>query len=199
MAEPANGVATASEITTIILTLLSALGALASALAAWRAASATRRSADATQKAAEATQRAAEATRIASEAQLVERFISEYFDPGMAEALRVLRRWKSVYGEEFEFKWRQLLDQSETSAQEADRARRYVKGYFLKADRLRDSGLIGDVALVNVASVDGINILFDVVEPMEFALNQSYDRAAFDRLRQKVGRYGSGQLLPAIP
>jgi len=84
-------------------------------------------------------------------------------------------------------------------AHEVDQARRHVKFYFLKALRLYDAGFVTQRFLKEVAAVDGVNILYDIVEPLEYAINPAYSKSKFDRLRKICGRAGTGRLIRPIP
>lgn len=169
---------TATEYITLISAAVSAVGAMIAAVASWLSARATTR---------------------AAEAQL---FSSQYSDYGQAEmltALRVLRMWRADNGEEFAKKWKSGLDAHDSSSSDADIARRHVKFYFFRALRTYEAGFISKKFLKEIGNVDGINILFDIVEPLEAQLNAKYDKASFDKLRRICGRARTGELLPPVP
>jgi hypothetical protein len=166
------------NIITLVLITVSALGALGAAIAAWKSARETRR---------------------AAEGQLFSDFYVEYGTPEMLRSLRILRNWKANNGNEFEIAWKKKLDEDDEDAHKVDRARRHVKFYFLRALRLYESGYVSIEFLKGVCAVDGINILYDIVEPLEFALNPAFDRSKFNRLRQFCGRAGTGRLIPPVP
>lgn len=163
---------------TLVLTSLSALGALGAAVAAWRSARATTR---------------------AAEAQLFSAHYAAYGEPEMLRSLRVLRQWKSDNGDEFEVKWKKSLDANEDSAHEVDQARRKVKFYFFQALRLYEAGYVSKKFLKEVAAVDGVNILYDIVEPLEYALNPRFDSSRFEKLRKLCGRSRTGRLIAPVP
>lgn len=162
----------------LILTALSAVGALGAAVAAWLSARATTR---------------------AAEAQLFSNHYAIYGTPEMLRSLRILRLWKSENGDEFEVKWKKALDAGEVKAHEVDQARRQVKFYFFRALRLREAGYVSERFLQELAAVDGVNILYDIVEPLEYALNASYDRSGFEKLRHLCGRARTGRLIAPVP
>lgn len=164
--------------TALILTVLSAIGAVGAALAAWRS---------------------AHQTRLASEGQLFSTIYAEYGLPEMLIALRLLRNWKAERGDEFEIKWKKALDAGDESAHEVDRARRHVKSYFMRALRLHEAGYVSKRFLREVCAVDGINILYDIVERLEYALNPAYDRSTFESLRKICGRAGTKDLIAPVP
>lgn len=161
-----------------MLTAVTALGAVVAAIGAW--------------KSARATQKAAEG-------QLISAFLNEYGTPEMLRYLRQLRNWESKHGHEFEEKWRKALEAADNEALEVDQARRYVKSYFLKALRLYESRYVTKRFLKQVASVDGINIMYDIVEPLEYSLNPVYEKERFDKLRNLCSRSGTKRLIRPIP
>ena len=166
------------ETIAIVLAMISALGALGAAIGAWLS---------------------ARATRSAAEAQLFSRFMEEYGTPQMLTALRTLRNWKAKQGDEFEEKYRKALGEADPNVHKVEQARRLVKFYFLKALRLYEAGFVTQRFLKEVAAVDGVNILYDIVEPLEYALNPAYNKSKFERLRKICGRAGTGRLIRPIP
>lgn len=168
---------TLNEIT-LTLTAMSAFGALGAAVAAWLSARATTR---------------------ATEAQLFSSHFAVYGTPEMLRSLRILRLWKSDNGEEFEVKWKIALDAGEAKAHDVDQARRQVKFYFFRALRLHEAGYVSKRFLKELAAVDGVNILYDIVEPLEYALNASYDRSSFEKLRRLCDRTRTGLLIAPVP
>jgi hypothetical protein len=117
----------------------------------------------------------------------------------MLHSLRILRNWKASAGSEFEIAWKKRLDGGDQEAYEVDRARRQVKFYFLRALRLYESGYVSERFLQEICAVDGINILYDIVEPLEFALNPAFDKSKFDSLYKLCGRAGTKRLIPPVP
>lgn len=160
----------------VVLTFVSAFGALGAAIGAWLS---------------------ARSTRSATEAQLLFQLLREYAKPDMLRALRTLRNWKAEQGDEE--KWRKALENADPKAQEVDLARRCVSHYFLDALKLYESDYVIKRFLRVVGSKDGINILYDIVEPLEYALNPAYDKSKFDKLRQICGRAGTSRLIRPIP
>lgn len=138
-------------------------------------------------------------TRKVAEAQLLLNFLEDYSTPEMLGALRLLRNWKAQAGDEFEEKWRKKIEANESMAHEVDQARRKVKGHFFNALRLHEAGYVGKQFLLEVASVDGLNILYDIVEPLEYALNPAYDSSRFERIMKICGRPRTGKLIRPIP
>lgn len=163
---------------TLVLAAVSALGAFGAAIGALLS---------------------ARSTLSATEAQLFSRFMEEYSAPQMLTALRKLRNWEAKHGTKFEEEYRKGLEKGDPNAHEVDQARRHVKFYFLKALRLYEARLVKQRFLKEVAAVDGINILYDIVEPLEYALNPAYNKSKFDQLRKICGRAGTRRLIRPIP
>jgi len=162
----------------LILTAISAVGTLGAAIGSFLSAWSTRRT---------------------SEGTLFAIHYKEYGSPEMLRSLRVLRMWKFDQGDEFGPKWKKLLDAGNPKGQEVDAARRQVKFYFMEALRLYQAGYASRKFLQELASVDGINILYDIVEPLEYALNPRFDSSKFDLLRKLVGRVGTKTLIAPVP
>ncbi len=161
-----------------VMLVLSAIGALGAALA---------------------SAYSARQTRLAAEGQLFSNLYAEYCRQDMLDALRLLRDWKSSNPGEFEHIWKKKLDSSDAAAYEVDKARRYVKGYFMRAVRIYQAGYASKRFVREVCSVDGINILYDIVEPIEYALNPDYDKSKFELIREICGRAGTGRLIAPVP
>jgi hypothetical protein len=136
---------------------------------------------------------AAVATRKAAEGAAVMTIVGEYFQPEMKTALRLLRSWKDTHGQDFAPRWLAALKKQDKQALDVDAARRHVSGYFVKCTRLGRADLLSKTALDAVAMVEGINLLFDVVEPMEEQLAPTETRAQeFEWLEKHVGRWTDG-------
>ena len=157
------------------LSAVAALGSLLAALAAWLAVRETKR---------------------ASEGQLFLSLFAEYECPEMLCALRMLRN-EAEKGPGFAAEWMKALQASDSVAQEVDRARRRVQHYFLGALRLHEARYASRRLLRSLCAVDGINILYDVVEPLEAELNKHYDRLAFSTLKKLCPR--SDALVGPVP
>jgi hypothetical protein len=141
----------------------------------------------------------AKSTRVVTEAQLVLRFLDDYSEWRMLESLRLLRKWKAENGTEFAEEWRKALEAGSDEALEVDKARRHVAHYFYKALRLYESGYVRLDFLKEVGRVDGINIFYDIVEELEYALNPAYDKSTFEKLNALLGRSGTGKLIRPLP
>jgi hypothetical protein len=159
----------------IVTTLLAVIATAIAAWAAWEA------------------RKAAKATQAAVEAQVVYSAMGEYFEPKMAQSLRTLRDWQNKNGSDFANFWVQEFQQHRPEAVEVDPAKRYVKGFFTRVTRLYSAGLINERALRAVTYVNGINLFYDVIVPLDLAQNPDVDRAAEQILSRLIGRYQKGQ------
>ncbi|MFP5468953.1 MAG: hypothetical protein ACLGGZ_04350 [Alphaproteobacteria bacterium] len=137
--------------------------------------------------------------QLVSEGQLFSDLYAEYGRPEMLKALRILRNWKNEKGHEFEVVWKKSLDSGNREAGEVDEARRHVKAYFMRAVRIYQAGYVSKRFVREVCSVDGINIFYDIVEPLEYALNPAYDTSKFLLIRKICGRAGTGRLMASVP
>jgi len=162
-------------ITVIITGFASVIIAAFAAVMSFRSATEARKSAKATQDAAEAS--------------LVVLFLEKYFDPGMDEALRVLAAWKQDKGKDFATIWIAGRNSGSAEAWAANDARRKVKGYFEETARLHFAGVIRTATLRELAYVAGLNIYFDVIDPMELALNPSRSPRTVEFLQAEFRRY----------
>lgn len=163
---------------TLVLTAITALAASISAIGAWLS---------------------ARATKFATEAQLFSKFMEEYGAHEMVISLRTLRNWKAEKGKDFEEKWLKSFVEGNSDAQDVDRARRHVKFYFLKALRLYESGFASKKFVKEVISVDGIHILFNIIEPIEHALDPDYNKIHFDKLKKLYESELLGKLIRPVP
>ena len=149
--------------------------------------------------AAREARKSAKATQDAAEASLVVSFLDQYFDPGMAEALRVLAAWKRDKGEHFANIWIEDLNSGSAEAWAAYDARRKVKGFFHKTARLHFAGVIRAATLRELAYVAGLNIYLDVIDPMELALNPSRSPRTVEFLKTQFGRYPGTEKIKPVP
>jgi hypothetical protein len=141
----------------------------------------------------------AKATQDTAEASLVVLFLEKYFDPGMAEALRVLAAWKRDNDKDFANIWIEGMNSGSAEAWAAEDARRKVKGYFDEIARLRFIGVIRTETLREIAYVAGLNIYFDVIDPMELALYPSRSPRIIEFLMTQFGRYPETEKIKPVP
>lgn len=162
--------------------IFTALAALAAVWAAWEA------------------RNAARSTNNASEAALVVGFLDEYHTDSMSESLRRLRRWKDSNGEDFAEVWLEKLKLEDREAQDVEKSRRIVKGYFVKVSRLYQHDLIRQNVIYAIGYVAGLNIYYDVVDELELALNPGRSPSIVENLQKAFGRYReAAQIEPVGP
>lgn len=138
------------------------------------------------------------AARRAAEAAACLRLVDKYESDRMLRALRTLRtsRPESVDITAWAAQWLTEMHKDEADraqwAKEVDLARREVSGYFFWLGRLYEGGLATRRLIRTAGWVAGINLFFDVCEPLERALNPAdYAERVFRLLERLVGRYGS--------
>jgi len=150
-----------------VLLVFSAIGAVFAAFGAWRAASATKK---------------------AKMADLFFQFVQDYASKEMLNSLRILRDWKENHGPGFEIEWLQALREDGSGEHEAaylvDIARRRVKFHYYTLLRSLERHYVDKGFLEDVGSLSGINLLYEVVEPLEQALDRSYDPSFYEKLKQ---------------
>lgn len=155
-----------------MLTAISSLATLGTAIAAFRTVN---------------------ATRATAEAQLAYNFLFEYQSPEMLSALRTLRHWAASHGDNFATVWHNDFTNHEPQSKEVDLARRKVTQYFVRAVKLYQAGYTSQSFVVLICSLDGVNILHEVAEPLAAALDDNYDRSTFEDI------YHHAKLGTAIP
>ena len=194
----------AAQDSALIIMALTAHGALGAALGALSSARATKKSA---------------------QAQLYTRLMEEYGENEMSEALRILsrvqrhREWQEWQELEKLLTQKETLIQEEAFTQEdvqdfavlkdtekakffdllqdkeVDWARRHVKYYFLKILRLNDKGYLPRKLLKTLSLVDGIDVFFDIVQPLENLRNENFDNSEFEKLRKRVTDRGTKEVM----
>lgn len=131
------------------------------------------------------------------EAQILNEYNKEYMDKEMLDFVRVLgamsSRDRTKYG-----KWRapecnlcQIPnfhpDDDYQWTKEEDNARRKVKGYFIDVLDLYLEGKISREIFRRIVNKSALTLLFDVVEPMEWYLNEDYDYTKFYKIMLIAG------------
>ena len=135
-----------------------------------------------------------------NETNLFLKFVEKYRAREMRDALRTLQMWKAEHGEEFAEKFHEAIKMGDPKADAVDEARRYVKSYFIDdALGLYELGSVTLPFLQKVTAFAGINILYDIVEPLEYAINQKHDKLKFERVRELCGLNDSYEFLDPIP
>jgi hypothetical protein len=149
----------------ISLTAITAVGTFIAAIAAWKSTQATKR---------------------AAEGAFLNRFLEQFSTAGFLRALRLLRNWKHEKGEDFARIWYESLKREDREALKIDLARRKVSLYFHRALLLTDSGYADENFLKAVLSLGGVDILYEIVEPMAYEMDPDDDaeKVFFERLRR---------------
>jgi hypothetical protein len=135
--------------------------------------------------------------RRAAEAATCLRLFERYQSDRMLWALRTLRTSKpqDVDVTQWAAQWVTEMHKKEPTraswAKDVDLARREISGYFLGLAQIYEGGLVTRSLVRTAGYLDGINLLYDVCEPLERALNPAdYSECLFRRLQGVVGRYG---------
>jgi hypothetical protein len=135
--------------------------------------------------------------RRAAEAATCLRLFERYESDRMLWALRTLRTSKpqDVDVTQWAAQWVTEMHKKEPDrqqwAKDVDLARREVTGYFFWLTRLFEGGLITPNLVRTGGYIAGINLFYDVCEPLERALNPGdYPERLFGLLERVVGRYG---------
>jgi len=128
-----------------------------------------------------------------AQATLYLKFQEQYASDEMRQDLRNLTSWRELHRGEFVSTWVKLYQQNDNKALAVDRSRRRVSHFFgaiadLYNERLLSEDLTGRLA----TRFQGIELWFEVVEPLEKALNPDYDKSQFDTL-YSFGTSGRGQ------
>lgn len=117
-----------------------------------------------------ATWRAARSTERTSQAQILIKFMEEYRSTKMLDALTSLRSWKD--NPRFDD---YMYLASTKRHDEINEARRFVKSYFFSALELYEGGFVNDYFMRTICQYRGIEVLFDIVEPLEYSLSDFLD------------------------
>ena len=124
----------------------------------------------------------------ALQSDMIFKFLSEYFSDEMLDALRTLADWRNRHGEAFADIWYLEFKEGSETGIAVDKARRRLKQYFKKAHRLRSHGYVNQQAFYAIAYNAGLNLLYDVADPLEVKLNPDRSDLAGPML-QLLGRY----------
>ena len=138
--------------------------------------------------------------RRAAEAAACLRLFERYESDRMLWALRTLRTSKptDVDVTHWAAQWVTEMHKKEPDraqwAKDIDLARREVSGYFLGLTQIYDGGLVTRSLVRTAGYVAGINLFYELCEPLERALNPAdYSEHLFRLLERIVGRHGSGR------
>jgi len=141
--------------------------------------------------------KSAKATEHATQAQLYVRLWEYYSSKEMLEGLRLLRviennkyfkRWKKEEPNTEEEIWQGLLLVEDIQKEIAKKVKdyrhyqRFVKYYFLRIYHLDEQGFLPRHLVKDLLSVDGIELFFEVVKPLEYLEKPDFDSSDFDAL-----------------
>jgi len=104
----------------------------------------------------------ARATKNAAQAQILFNFLDEYSSKKMGKYLADLAEYKKIKAEDS--KTRLDLQNAEKAAEDA---RRPIKHFFFKAQRIKNAGFIDDRFMKQICGLAGFELLFEIIEPME--------------------------------
>ncbi|HWA00540.1 MAG TPA: hypothetical protein VG841_09540 [Caulobacterales bacterium] len=146
--------------------------------------------------AAGASLRQAKIAQSVHEADLFVRFVERYRSPQMNAALKRLATWWKENGREGVRAWNEARLRREPDALAVDDARRTVKAYFESVALLFQKGFVSRHFAVSAVDHGGIDVFFEVGEPLEAAINPAnYPKWIFDTLRPLPIQYGHGIVL----
>jgi hypothetical protein len=126
---------------------------------------------------------AAWATKRAAEAQLLLELLNDYAMPEMVEALRTLRAWRAVNGDEFASEWELAMARDEPAAAAVDDARHWVTSFFRNADELWQVGMISKRTARAAVDKPGLTVLITICAPLERKLDPRVSLGFVRRLR----------------
>jgi hypothetical protein len=137
--------------------------------------------------AAEAARTSADTARTAANAaatNLILKFRDQYASDEMLIDLRNLRAWQNKHAAKFVEEWQNKLAQGDKEALIVDASRRRVTSFFSKIADLHDTNLVPERIKKLLVDFTGLELLDDVVEPLEQALSSDYDNTLFQKLRE---------------
>ena len=109
----------------------------------------------------------------------------EYSSHLFANYLRFLVQFKDEKGDDFSRIFCDMAVSGDADIKPINDARRAVKFYFETASDLNRNEYISDKILIEICKVDGINIYFDIVIPLEIEINTDFDLQAYEHLKKK--------------
>lgn len=119
-------------------------------------------------------------------AQIFMELYKEYSSPDMLGSMKYLKDWKEKHGDGFTTIFKKQYDSKYRKVKKIDECRRRVSHYFHKLRILYDEKVIDMRFAKKLATEYQIDLLLDVVEPLEKALNPNYDRTNYSWYREKV-------------
>ena len=123
-------------------------------------------------------------TRKLAQASLMSELLDEFNSDEMLNAMVCLRLFKDEHGNEFANKFALKRRGSWDNIRKLDGDRRKVKKFFQKIYKLWKINILGNDFVKGVITYDQLRFCFDVVIPLEIAINSRFDRRAFDELSE---------------
>ena len=117
--------------------------------------------------------------------------------PEMAEALRTLRAWLALKGDEFANEWELAMARDEPAAAAVDDARHWVTSFFRNADELWQVGMISKRTARAAVDKPGLAVLITICTPLERKLDPRINLGFVRRLRALCPH--RRDLMPPIP
>ena len=133
--------------------------------------------------AANESRRAANQTRLAAQGQLVASLLDAYSQPEILAAIKLVKSHPK--------------NSTISLDSEVDRARRQIVYHFHKVVSLANAGLLDAQFLPTVVTIRDVELLTDVIEPMEASIDSGYDRSTFERLRRLYSGHPPTIALPS--
>lgn len=124
------------------------------------------------------------------QAQFALEFMKDYGKPEMSESLRLLRKCKEDFKDDCASVWHKKLIDGDSSAKEIDKARRHVKFYYRDIYMLYKEKLITLKVFKLACFNAGINLLYDVVNPMGDEIDSAQERF-IDDMKNILGYHGT--------
>lgn len=87
---------------------------------------------------------------------------------------------------------------NDSEAAQVDRARRKVKSYFEKAVHIFSAGVVRQNVFRQIVYVAALNVYYDILDPLELALNPDRSSATKDLLLKCCGRYTEAERVVEI-
>lgn len=112
----------------------------------------------------------------------------------MADSLRRLVAWRKSRGSNFAKVWSDLYDAGDPEAKDLNRARRLVSRYFDDIGRLYDVGLISGKLARGLTATYGIQVFYEICEPMNNARNPTRLQVYSNHVRYLRHTYGKNRL-----
>jgi hypothetical protein len=130
----------------------------------------------------------------ASAAALFLSFSERYNSIEMATALRHLARWRLSCSDQFAIEWALSKSKQESGALQLNEYRRIVSRFYFDVARLYEVGLIGRKHAKALLANNGLNVFYQVCEPMNIATHPDRVSTHTVMLKDLLPSYGTGKL-----